>query len=195
MVAERLYSQDEAAEILQVSKVTLGRWLRAGKVRAVKVGRSWRIPESSLDEVARKGIVPVTKAELAMRVRSKIEGSNYSYRCNECGNEWFPMAGGSSGEEMLKMICSEGCNKPEGFDEEEEGLRNEWFENNEEAFQEYLAASKEKDGKGHLDDEEDGADYASEVRSEWEKETREEREMWIDEQMALWMENEFRTVL
>lgn len=53
--AERLYTVEEAAEHLCVSKVTLSRWLRSGKIRGVKIGRAWRIPESALDEVARQG--------------------------------------------------------------------------------------------------------------------------------------------
>ena len=199
MTAEKLYTKEEAAEILSISPVTLGDWLRAGKMRGVKVGRLWRIPESALDEIAqsgtRKGVRPVSKMEIAMRVRGNFDSSNYSYRCNECGNEWFPMAGGGEGEELLKMICPEGCNKPEGFDEEKERLWNEWFENNEEDFQERLARNKEKDGKEHLDDDEDGADYAADVRSEWEAETLEDREAWVREQMASWMEEEVKGVV
>ena len=55
MVAERLYSQDEAAELLQISRLTLGKWLRDGRIRGVKIGRLWRIPESALDEIAKSG--------------------------------------------------------------------------------------------------------------------------------------------
>lgn len=38
-----------------ISPITLGKWLRAGKVRGVKLGRIWRIPESALDEIAKSG--------------------------------------------------------------------------------------------------------------------------------------------
>ncbi len=55
MGAERLYSQDEAAELLQISRLTLGKWLRDGRIRGVKIGRLWRIPESALDEIAKTG--------------------------------------------------------------------------------------------------------------------------------------------
>lgn len=197
MTAEKMYSVDEAAEILGVHPMTIRKWLPVGKIRGVKVGRLWRIPESALDEIAqsgtRKGVRPVSKTEIAMRVRGNFDSSNYSYRCNECGNEWFPMAGGGEGEELLKMVCPEGCNKPEGFDEEEERLWNEWFEDHEEDFRGYLSQSKEKDGREDIDDEEDGADYVAEVRSEWESETLEDREAWVREQMGIWIKEEVGT--
>ncbi len=53
---ETLYTVEEAAEILKVSVRTMGNWLRNGKVRGIKLGRSWRIPESALEEAAEKGI-------------------------------------------------------------------------------------------------------------------------------------------
>ena len=56
VTAERLYTTEQAAEILQISPVTLGDWLRAGRIRGVKLGRVWRIPESALDEVAKSGV-------------------------------------------------------------------------------------------------------------------------------------------
>lgn len=55
VTAERLYTVEEAAEHLGVSMVTVGRWLRSGNLRGVKVGRAWRVPESALDEVAQRG--------------------------------------------------------------------------------------------------------------------------------------------
>ena len=55
MTAEKLYTKEEAADILKISPKTLGDWLRAGKIRGVKVGRLWRIPETALDEVTQEG--------------------------------------------------------------------------------------------------------------------------------------------
>jgi excisionase family DNA binding protein len=55
LTVERLYTKEEAAQILSVSPVTLGDWLRAGKIRGVKLGRVWRIPESALEELAKDG--------------------------------------------------------------------------------------------------------------------------------------------
>ena len=55
MTAEKMFTPEEAAEVLGVSAYTVGQWLRAGKIRGVKVGRLWRVPESALDEVAQRG--------------------------------------------------------------------------------------------------------------------------------------------
>ncbi len=41
--------------MIGVSVYTVGVWLRAGKIRGVKLGRVWRIPESALDELAQGG--------------------------------------------------------------------------------------------------------------------------------------------
>lgn len=38
----------EAAKILRVDRRTVYKWLRKGKLKAVKLGGIWRIPESVL---------------------------------------------------------------------------------------------------------------------------------------------------
>lgn len=48
---EKLYTPEEAAEILQVHPYTIRKWLRAGKIQGKKFGRVWRIPESALEAV------------------------------------------------------------------------------------------------------------------------------------------------
>jgi excisionase family DNA binding protein len=48
VTAEKLYSVEEAAEALGISPLTLGDWLRAGKIIGTKIGRKWRITESDL---------------------------------------------------------------------------------------------------------------------------------------------------
>lgn len=35
---------DQVAEQMQVSRVTVMRWLRAGKIKGVKLGKLWRVP-------------------------------------------------------------------------------------------------------------------------------------------------------
>ena len=48
---EKLYSPDEAAELLQIHPHTIRKWLRDGKIQGKKFGRVWRIPESELEAV------------------------------------------------------------------------------------------------------------------------------------------------
>lgn len=47
----RLYNVDEAAERLSVTKSTLREWLRLGKVKAVKFGKTWKISDTELRRV------------------------------------------------------------------------------------------------------------------------------------------------
>jgi excisionase family DNA binding protein len=47
---EELLLPAEVARILRVTTRTVERYCKQGKLRAVKVGRLWRIPKSSLEE-------------------------------------------------------------------------------------------------------------------------------------------------
>lgn len=51
----RVYTLDEVADIICVSKRTLGAYIRAGKLKAVKVGRAWRITDKALNEFLQRG--------------------------------------------------------------------------------------------------------------------------------------------
>lgn len=53
VVAERLYSIVELAELWHVSRDTIERLLRADKLRHVKIEGRRRIPASAVDEYAR----------------------------------------------------------------------------------------------------------------------------------------------
>ena len=48
IIMEKYYSAKEAAEEFNLSEKTLKDWLRAGKIKGEKVGRSWKIAESVL---------------------------------------------------------------------------------------------------------------------------------------------------
>jgi len=49
-VAEKLMNQHDVAERLGISPKTVGDWLRAGKLKGLKVGRFWRVREEDLQE-------------------------------------------------------------------------------------------------------------------------------------------------
>lgn len=51
---DKVYTPQQAAEILSISEKTLMNWLRAGKIKGVKVGRLWRILEQDLEEFLRQ---------------------------------------------------------------------------------------------------------------------------------------------
>jgi excisionase family DNA binding protein len=44
----RLYNVDDAAVMLSVKPATLREWLRSGKVKAVKLGNTWKISDNEL---------------------------------------------------------------------------------------------------------------------------------------------------
>lgn len=53
----------EVAEMLRVSRMTVYRWVHAGDMPAVRFGRSFRVPQSVIDqfmeEAAQRGGLPV----------------------------------------------------------------------------------------------------------------------------------------
>jgi excisionase family DNA binding protein len=46
---ERLFSAEEVAEHLGMSRYTIGEWLRSGRLKGRRIGRFWRIKESDLE--------------------------------------------------------------------------------------------------------------------------------------------------
>lgn len=53
MNMEKFYTPQEVAEILKVPRKTVYLWLQQGKLRGLKAGDLWRIPQSALDEFLR----------------------------------------------------------------------------------------------------------------------------------------------
>jgi excisionase family DNA binding protein len=51
---DKLYTVEEAASFLSIHPVTLRIWLRTGKIKGVKVGREWRIPEMELEAFTKR---------------------------------------------------------------------------------------------------------------------------------------------
>lgn len=57
-MTERMYTVEEVAEYLHVSPQVLGRWIREGRVRGLKMGRNWRIPPDEYARILREGVPP-----------------------------------------------------------------------------------------------------------------------------------------
>ncbi len=47
---EKFYTTVEVAELLKVTRLTVTNWIKAGKLKAAKIGTSWRITESDLKQ-------------------------------------------------------------------------------------------------------------------------------------------------
>jgi excisionase family DNA binding protein len=52
---ERYLSPDDVAKKLNISPLTVRRWLKAGKMKGVRVGRLWRVRESDLEAFLKRG--------------------------------------------------------------------------------------------------------------------------------------------
>ncbi|TYO97034.1 helix-turn-helix domain-containing protein [Desulfallas thermosapovorans] len=48
---EQYYTPQEVADSLKINLRTIYRWIREGKLNAVKVGELWRISESELNRL------------------------------------------------------------------------------------------------------------------------------------------------
>jgi len=52
---EQLLTPEQVAEKLQLSLITVKRWLTAGKLPGYKVGRQWRVSEEQLQQFIEGG--------------------------------------------------------------------------------------------------------------------------------------------
>ena len=51
----KVYTTEDALEILKVSQRTLSRYIKAGQIKAIKLGREYRITEEALREFLKRG--------------------------------------------------------------------------------------------------------------------------------------------
>jgi len=49
-VVEKLYTTEQVAQLLQIHPLTVLKYIKAGKLRAIKLGRVYRIRESELQK-------------------------------------------------------------------------------------------------------------------------------------------------
>ncbi|MEM4938203.1 MAG: helix-turn-helix domain-containing protein, partial [Sulfolobales archaeon] len=70
-MSEKLYRTSEVAELLNISVSTVKKWIKQGRLHALRVGKLWMIPESEvrriLSGVERKEI----RAAIYARVSSR----------------------------------------------------------------------------------------------------------------------------
>lgn len=56
MDKETYYTIEEVSEMLKVAYMTVYRWIKAGKLEAIKAGKQYRISKTSLDKYLTKTI-------------------------------------------------------------------------------------------------------------------------------------------
>jgi len=54
MKVEKLLTVNETAKILRLNPETVARYIREGKIPAIKFGRVWRVEEKDLEEFIKK---------------------------------------------------------------------------------------------------------------------------------------------
>jgi excisionase family DNA binding protein len=52
---QEMYTPEELANLLKISRRTVYLWLREGRIKGIKVGDLWRIPKESLGEFLEEG--------------------------------------------------------------------------------------------------------------------------------------------
>lgn len=56
-----IYSAEQVAEMLQVTRRTLYTYLSEGKLKGVKIGKYWRITDDALKEFLQTGCDPISR--------------------------------------------------------------------------------------------------------------------------------------
>jgi len=55
-VSERYYTVREVAQMLRFDKMTIYRWIKSGKIKAVKINNRWLIPAEEVERIIKKKI-------------------------------------------------------------------------------------------------------------------------------------------
>jgi len=57
-VMDEILTVREVAEYLKLSRTTVWRWVKEGKLQAFKLGRSWRVRRSELERITGQDLRP-----------------------------------------------------------------------------------------------------------------------------------------
>ena len=57
MISVKLLTTKQVADILQVHKFTVLKYIKEGKIKAIKLGRVWRIRESEIEKFLDEGFM------------------------------------------------------------------------------------------------------------------------------------------
>ena len=69
----RVYTLDEVADIMKVTKRTLYNYIKAGTLKAVKMGKYWRVSEESLQAFISTG-TPILEENRRKENQTKNKG-------------------------------------------------------------------------------------------------------------------------
>jgi excisionase family DNA binding protein len=63
-VMDEILTVREVAEYLKLSRTTIWRWVKEGKLQAFKVGRSWRVHRSELERITGRDLRSAGEADV-----------------------------------------------------------------------------------------------------------------------------------
>ena len=52
----KMYNIDQVADMLRLCRITVFRYIKSGKIKAIKIGREWRIKQDEIDRIMREGV-------------------------------------------------------------------------------------------------------------------------------------------
>ena len=52
----KMYNIDQVAEMLRLCRITVFRYIKSGKIKAIKIGKEWRIKQDEIDRIMREGV-------------------------------------------------------------------------------------------------------------------------------------------
>jgi len=90
----RLYRTGEAAKKLGVSKMTILRWIKSGKLKARRIGKEYRVPESEIRRIL-EGKIPdkvVIYARVSSRDQKEDLERQVEYLKNYCSSKGYQVA-------------------------------------------------------------------------------------------------------
>ncbi|WP_297421841.1 IS607 family transposase [Thermococcus sp.] len=90
----RLYRTGEVAKKLGVSKMTVLRWIKSGKLKAHRIGKEYRVPESEIKRIL-EGKIPdkvVVYARVPSRDQKEDLERQVEYLKNYCSSKGYQVA-------------------------------------------------------------------------------------------------------
>jgi len=90
----KLYRTGEVAKKLGVSKMTVLRWIKAGKLKAHRIGKEYRVPESEIKRIL-EGKIPdkvVIYARVSSRDQKEDLERQIEYLKNYCSSRGYQVA-------------------------------------------------------------------------------------------------------
>lgn len=80
MASGRMYSTIETARILRLSRIEVFRKIKAGKIKAEKVGRNYVVSHDDLMEALGKVVGPVKKEKIESAVKKAVKEYRETFR-------------------------------------------------------------------------------------------------------------------